>query len=189
MRFQQAVVIILLFFFADNLEAQRHFRFVAEGTTGIVNTQFSSDEVQLGFYGYGIGVRMGDDKVFFAPNFAYQSMSLDTSSIALFDEGPSIGIVQLPLRVGYYIEGNYGSRFRIPIQLGAIPQYISTLDDNLQDLVIDDFHRVTFSMDARLGVDLLFAHLGVGYTWSLSDFTNLTDYQNQALQLYFSIVL
>ena len=144
----------------------------------------------------GLDIRKGSELFFLNPGIHYQVTSVDLKkeiktggSIQDLTGQTTIQSVSLPINGGLYLTGKDQALMRIYVHGGVLPAYIIGIKSVEKfELNPTEFNRFQLGLNAGVGVDLLFLHLGATYEYYLQDYFRNQTGKNRTLTLSLGFV-
>ncbi|MBL7830881.1 MAG: PorT family protein, partial [Saprospiraceae bacterium] len=126
----------------------------------------------------GLDIRKGSELFFLNPGIHYKVTSVDlkkevktNGSIQDLTGNTTIQSIDLPINGGFYLTGKDQALMRIYIHGGVVPSYILGIKSVEKfDLKPTEFNRFQLGVNAGIGIDLLFLHIGANYEYYLQDY-------------------
>ena len=144
----------------------------------------------------GLDIRKGSELFFLNPGIHYYITSVDLKkkintggNISDLTGQTTIQSIGLPINGGLYLTGKDQALMRIFIHGGVLPSYIIGIKSVEKfDLNPTEFNRFQLGLNAGLGVDLLFLHIGATYQYYLQDYFKNQAGKNRTLTLSLGFV-
>ena len=165
--------------FSGSLFAQMpNFGIKAAVTASNLNTSnFSSNYSSDNLLGYQVGVfmRLNSKKLYLQPEAVYNHRSTQLAGFSGGDITFDIGTIDVPLLVGFKLID--AKVFNLRAFVGPEASFATGDGTSSDNLHIADFNKLSWYMQAGVGIDLLFLTFDVRYEKGLNNFIN--DYQNE----------
>ncbi len=175
---KKLTVLFLAVLVSGSLFAQLpSFGIKAGATASSLNTSdlaanYSSDNL-LG-YQLGAFVRINSGKLYLQPEVVYNHRSTQLAGFEDYNITFDIGTIDVPVLVGFKLID--AKVFNLRAFLGPEASFATGDGSTSDNVVLADFNKLTWYMQAGVGIDLLFLTFDVRYEKGLSNFIN--DYQD-----------
>lgn len=175
---KKLTVLFLAVLVSGSLFAQLpSFGIKAGATASSLNTSdlaanYSSDNL-LG-YQLGAFVRINSGKLYLQPEVVYNHRSTQIAGFEDYNVTFDIGTIDVPVLVGFKLLD--AKVFNLRAFLGPEASFATGDGTTSDNVVLADFNKLTWYMQAGVGIDLLFLTFDVRYEKGLSNFIN--DYQD-----------
>ncbi|HAG15038.1 MAG TPA: hypothetical protein DCG69_00735 [Bacteroidales bacterium] len=175
---KKLTVLFLAVLVSGSLFAQLpSFGIKAGATASSLNTSdlaanYSSDNL-LG-YQLGAFVRLNSGKLYLQPEVVYNHRSTQLAGFEDSNITFDIGTIDVPVLVGFKLLD--AKVFNLRAFLGPEASFATGDGTTSDNVVLADFNKLTWYMQAGVGIDLLFLTFDVRYEKGLSNFIN--DYQD-----------
>jgi hypothetical protein len=175
---KKLTVLFLAVLVSGSLFAQLpSFGIKAGATASSLNTSdlaanYSSDNL-LG-YQLGAFVRINSGKLYLQPEVVYNHRSTQIAGFEDYNITFDIGTIDVPVLVGFKLID--AKVFNLRAFLGPEASFATGDGSTSDNVVLADFNKLTWYMQAGVGIDLLFLTFDVRYEKGLSNFIN--DYQD-----------
>jgi len=141
--------------------------------TSDLGANYSSDNL-LG-YQAGVFLRLNSGKLYLQPEAVYNHRSTQLAGFSGGDITFDVGTIDVPVLVGFKILD--GKVFNLRAFAGPEASFATSDGTSSDNVTIADFNKMTWYMQAGVGVDLLFLTFDLRYEKGLSNF--IDDYNNQ----------